>query len=160
MKRPFALVLLVMLLLGGCGHMPRFIVLNDPLSAEEHVMLGVGYEQQGEFFLAEKEYGRALKKDSKCFQARVNLGNVALAGREYEAARKQYLRALEIRPGDPEATNNLAMAAILSGDVKRMAEARTRLDALLAADPVNRVPALLETGKDLDAAIARSKEPK
>ena len=161
MRRTRALALLIVLLLAGCrGHMPQFIVLNDPLSAEEHVMLGVGYEQQGEFFLAEKEYGRALKKDPKCFQARVNLGNVALAGRDYEVARRQYLRALEIRPGDPEATNNLAMAAILSGNTKRMAEARARLGAVLAADPVNRVPVLLDTMKELDGAIARSAEPK
>ncbi len=139
--------------------MPKVVTLTDPLSAEEHVMLGVGYEQQGQFAIAEKEYARALKKDPRCFQARVNLGNIALAEREYLAARKQYLRALEIRAGDPEATNNLAMSAILSGDVKYLQDAKGRMDAVLA-DPVRRIPVLLDTMKELEAAIARSKEPK
>jgi Flp pilus assembly protein TadD len=145
-------------MLAGCVRVPKFVVLNDPLSAEEHVMLGVGYEQQGEYFLAEREYARALKKDPKCFQARFNLGNVSLAQREYLAARKQFLKALEVRPGDPEATNNLAMAAILSKNAKWMAEASVRLEALLA-DPAKRIPVLLETKAELDGAIASRKEP-
>jgi Flp pilus assembly protein TadD len=153
----FALVALI--ILAGCARVPKLIVLTDPLSAEEHVMLGVGYEQQAEFFLAEREYGRALKKDPRCFQARINLGNVALAQREYQFARKQYLKALEIRPGDPEATNNLAMSAILSRNGKWMAEARARLEAVLA-DPSNRVPVLLDTKRELDGAIAGAREAK
>ncbi len=159
MRRAIALWILAVLSLCGCaGHMPQIVTLSDPLTAEEHVILGVGYEQQGEFVIAQKEYGRALKKDPRCFQARVNLGNVALAEREYLTARKQYLRALDIRPGDPEATNNLAMAATLSGDVKHMEDSKRRMDAVLA-DPDHRIPVLLDTMKELEKAIARSKEP-
>lgn len=154
-RETLALLLLLLLAAGGCGRMPRFVVLNDPLSAEEHLVLGVSYERAGELSLAEREYLRALRKEPGNFQALVNLGNVSLAGREYLAARKQYLRALEIRPGDPEATNNLAMAALLSGDRKHMADARRRMEAVLA-EPGNRVPALLETLAELDAAISRA----
>jgi Tfp pilus assembly protein PilF len=155
--RAVALAALAALALSGCGRMPQFVVLNDPLTAEEHVQLGVGYERQGELFLAEKEYGRALRKDPRCFQARVNLGNVALSEREYLTARKQYLKALEIRPGDPEATNNLAMAALRSGDKKHMDDAKRRIDAVLAG-PERDLPELRDTMRDLEEAIARSKK--
>jgi Flp pilus assembly protein TadD len=151
--RALAPIVAALLLLSGCGRMPQFAVLNDPLTPEEHVLLGVGYERQGEIGLAEKEYGRALRKDPRCFQAYINLGNLSLSEREYLTARKRYLKALDIRPGDPEATNNLAMDAILSGDRKWMADARVRMEAVLAV-PEQRIPALLETMKELDAAIA------
>jgi Tfp pilus assembly protein PilF len=153
------LAALALLAGGGCSRLPRIVVLNVPLSAEEHVALGVGYERQGKLSLAAREYERAIRKDSRCFQAHVNRGNVALAEGDPAGARKRYLEALALRPGDPEATNNLAAAAIRSGDPKRMAEARKRLDAALAV-PAYRLPALLETRKELEEAIAGSSSPR
>jgi tetratricopeptide (TPR) repeat protein len=91
---------------------PKIIVLEDPLTAVEHVELGVAYERKGELDLALREYEMALRKDRKFFLARLNLGNVFLAKKEYGKAREEYLRALELRPGDPEATNNLSWAAL------------------------------------------------
>ncbi len=127
---------------AGCGRVPKIIVLEDPLSAQEHVALGVAYEQKGELDLAQREYERALKKEKDNFQARVNLGNVRLAKKAYGEAREEYLRALAIRPGDPEATNNLAWTAAVSGE--HAAEARERLEAVLR-DPARRTPTLLDT---------------
>jgi Tfp pilus assembly protein PilF len=80
------------------------------------VELGVAYERKGELDPARREYEMALRKDRKSFRARVNLGNVFLAKKEYANAREEYLRALELRPGDLEATNNLAWVAIFSGE--------------------------------------------
>ena len=107
--------LLVLLLTGGCSRIPKIIVLEDPLTAAEHVELGVAYERKGELDLARREYERALVKDRKLYRARVNLGNIFLAKKEYGKAREEYLLALELRPGDAEATNNLSWAAIFSG---------------------------------------------
>lgn len=122
--------------------MPRVIVLEDPLTAGEHLELGVLYERQGKLDLAIREYERALRKDEEFFQARVNLGNVWLAGKEYGKARGEYRKALAIRPGDPEATNNLAWAAILSGE--RREEAAERMEAVLSRQ-ANRTATLLDT---------------
>ena len=108
--------LLVLLLAGGCSRVPRIIVLEDPLTAAEHVELGVAYERKGELDLARREYERALRMDGKFYRARVNLGNVFLAKKEFGKAREEYLLALELRPGDAEATNNLSWAAVLSGE--------------------------------------------
>ncbi len=134
--------LLLLLLAGGCSRVPRVIVLSDPLTAAEHVELGVAYERKGELDLARREYESALRKDGKLYRARVNLGNVFLAKKEYGKARKEYLRALELRPGDAEATNNLSWAAVLSGE--GIAEALARMESVVSG-PEGRRPALLDT---------------
>ena len=127
---------------AGCGSMPRIIVLNDPLSADEHVTLGVSYEKEGKLELASREYERALKKDPLSFPARFNLGNVRLAEKQYDVARKHYLKALEVRPDDPRAVNNYAWAAILSGDGRE--DALGRMKSVLS-DPLHRKPIFLDT---------------
>jgi len=134
--------LLVLLLAGGCSRIPRIIVLSDPLNAAEHVELGVAYERKGELDLARREYERALRKDRKFYRARVNLGNIFLAKKEYGKARKEYLLALELRPGDAEATNNLSWAAIFSGE--GIEEALTRMESVVSG-PGGRRPSLLDT---------------
>jgi Tfp pilus assembly protein PilF len=134
--------LLVLLLAGGCSRIPRIIVLEDPLTAAEHVELGVAYERKGELDLALREYERAIRKDGKFFRARVNLGNVFLAKKEYGKAREEYLLALELRPGDAEVTNNLSWAAIFSGE--GIDEALARMESMVSG-PGGREPALLDT---------------
>ena len=134
--------LLFLLLAGGCSRVPRIIVLSDPLTAAEHVELGVAYERKGEFDLARREYESALRKDKKFYRARVNLGNVFLAKKEYGKAGEEYLRALEARPGDAEATNNLSWAAVLSGE--GIVEALARMESVVSG-PEGRRPAFLDT---------------
>ena len=130
-----ALLLLFLLLAGGCSRLPKVIVLSDPLTAAEHVDLGVAYERKGELDLAQREYERALRKDKKFYRARVNLGNIFLAKKEYGSAREEYLLALELRPGDAEATNNLAWAAIFSGE--GIDEALARMESVVSGPPVS-----------------------
>ena len=137
-----ALLLLSLLLAGGCSRVPRIIVLEDPLTAAEHVELGVAYERKGELDLARREYERALRMDGKFYRARVNLGNVFLAKKEYGKAREEYLLALEVRPGDTEATNNLSWAAILSGE--GIEDALARMEGVVSG-PGGRRPTLLDT---------------
>ena len=127
--------LLVLLLAGGCSRIPRIIVLEDPLTAAEHVDLGVAYERKGELDLAQREYERALWKDGKFYRARVNLGNIFLAKKEYGKAREEYLLALELRPGDAEATNNLSWAAIFSGE--GIDDALARMESVVSTPPVS-----------------------
>ena len=137
--RRFLPLLLVFLLAGGCSRIPKIIVLEDPLTAAEHVELGVTYERKGELDLAQREYERALRKDGKSYRARVNLGNIFLSKKEYGKARAEYLLALELRPGDAEATNNLSWAAIFSGEGIEEALARMESVVSVSAPPV--VPA-------------------
>jgi Tfp pilus assembly protein PilF len=138
----FRLMLLLLIVAAGCSRVPRIIVLEDPLTADEHVELGVAYERKGDLGLARREYEAALRKDGKSFQARVNLGNVYLAGKDHGKAREEYLRALELRPGDAEATNNLAWAAVFSGE--GIDEALARMEAVVSA-PGGRKATFLDT---------------
>jgi len=137
-----ALSLLFLLLAGGCSRVPKIIVLEDPLTAAEHVELGVAYERKGELDLARREYERALKMDAKFYRARINLGNIFLAKKEYGKAREEYLAALELRPGDADAVNNLSWAAIFSGE--GLDEALARMESVVSG-PGGRRPALLDT---------------
>jgi len=137
-----ALFLLFLLLAGGCSRIPRIIVLEDPLSAAEHVELGVAYETKGELDLARREYERALQKDRKFYRARLNLGNIFLSKKEYGKAREEYLLALGLRPGDAEATNNLSWAAIFSGE--GIDEALARMESVVLGAGGRRPP-LLDT---------------
>ncbi len=139
---PLLLVPLVLLLVGGCSRIPKIIILEDPLTATEHVDLGVAYERKGELDLAQREYERALRKDGKLYRARVNHGNVFLAKKEFGKAREEYLLALELRPGDAEATNNLAWAAIFSGE--GIDEALARMESVVSG-PEGRQPTYLDT---------------
>ena len=140
--RWFLPFLIVLLLAGGCSRVPKIIVLEDPLTAAEHVDLGVAYERKGELDLALREYERALRKDGKFYRARVNLGNVYLAKKEYGKAREEYLLALELRPGDAEATNNLSWAAIFSGE--GIDDALIRMDSVVSGSG-GRQPVFLDT---------------
>lgn len=137
-----ALLLLAAGMFVGCGRIPRIIVLSDPLSAREHLELGVAYERKGELELAAREYERALRKDDTLVQARINLGNVRVAKREYREAKEEYRKALALQPGHPEAANNLAWAAILSGT--GLEDAATRMESVLAKEE-HRTPPLLDT---------------
>jgi Tfp pilus assembly protein PilF len=135
-------LLLLLLLTDGCSRIPKIIVLEDPLTAAEHVELGVAYERKGELDLARREYERALLKDKKFFRAHLNLGNIFLAKKEYGKAREEYLLALELRPGDAEATNNLSWAAIFSGE--GIDEALARMESVVSG-PEGRRATLLDT---------------
>jgi tetratricopeptide (TPR) repeat protein len=90
--------------IGGCTF-PRFIILKDPLTPEEHVNLGVAYEKKGELDAALKEYGLAAKKMPL---ANLYLGNVYFQKNDLAQAEKYYRRAIRKEPAHADAYNNLA----------------------------------------------------
>jgi len=90
--------------LCGCA-LPRIVVLNDPLSHEEHLNLGVAYEQKGELDNALKEYKEASKKLPLAY---LYMGNVYYQKKEYEKAEFYYKEAIKKDPVNADAYNNLA----------------------------------------------------
>ena len=93
------------LVFWGCIF-PRIIVLEDPLTPEEHINLGVSYEKNGELELAVKEYKLAAKKLSIAY---LYLGNVYYQNNELDKAEEYYKKAVEKEPGSADACNNLAL---------------------------------------------------
>jgi tetratricopeptide (TPR) repeat protein len=92
------------LMLFGCAF-PRIIVLDDPLSPEEHLNLGVAYEQSREYDSALKEFEKASKKLTIAY---LYMGNIHFLRNEYEDAEFYYKKMIEIDPKNADAYNNLA----------------------------------------------------
>jgi len=114
----------------ACSH---FVILNDPLSAEEHSDLGVAYESAGKLDLAKREYRKALRLKPDFVPARINLGNIEAARERWSAAEREYRRALRVSPDDPDALNNLAW--VLYRQDRRLDEAeRLARQALEASE--------------------------
>jgi tetratricopeptide (TPR) repeat protein len=106
-KFPFCLSLAclsVLLILSGC-YIPRIIVFEDPLKAEEHLNLGMAYEKRGEYEAAVKEYKIAAKTFNI---ANLYLGNIYFEQHELDQAELFYKKAIEHDPILADAYNNLA----------------------------------------------------
>jgi tetratricopeptide (TPR) repeat protein len=97
-------VLLAAVLAAACS-LPRIVILQDPLSPEEHLNLGVTYEQRGEYESALAEYRKASQKLPR---ALLHMGNVYFQKGEYHDAERCYREAVAARPDLAEAYNNLA----------------------------------------------------
>lgn len=121
---------------AGCSWLPRIVILNDPLSAEEHIVLGASYETKGLLDQAILEYKAALDKDSSNSKAMVNLGNVYYKKGDFDAAQGSYSEALKIDRDNPYAGNNLAWIYV-EKDI-RLAEAEGLAARAVEKDPKNR----------------------
>jgi tetratricopeptide (TPR) repeat protein len=88
----------------GCA-LPRIIVLDDPLSPEEHLNLGVTYEKKGELENALKEYKTASNKLPAAY---LYMGNIYFQKEEFDEAESFYKKAISKDPQNSDAYNNLA----------------------------------------------------
>jgi len=153
------LVVLCGMVLGAaicaCADLPHLPVLHDPLTPQEHVMLGLTYEIQGHRDLAAREYQTALTQESGYVPALIGMGNVAFAQGELEESETYYHQALEASPEHPGANNNLAMLYLAKGENLREAE-RLALRALAQRGPLQ--PYVLDTLAHIYARQGRSKE--
>ncbi len=113
--RSLFLSLLFALLVTGCA-LPRIVVLDDPLSAEEHVNLGVAYERKGELADAVEEYKKASKNLPRAY---LYMGNAYMQMSKPEEAEKSYKKVIKKGPDDPgsaDAYNNLAWLYYTRGE--------------------------------------------
>lgn len=94
---------LIALFLLSCN-LPRISILKDPLTPEEHISLGLSYENSGEYAPAIEQYETAAKDLPIAY---LYLGNLYFQKGEYEKAEEAYENAIK-RSGDPKAYNNLA----------------------------------------------------
>lgn len=145
---------------GGCTglRIPRLVTLHDPLSADEHLALGIAYEREGKRTLARTEYEAVLRTRPESITALVNLGNLAVADGAPRDAESWYRRA--IRGGGKSAApaaNNLAWLYVTQNRRLRPAAALAKKAIAWDAQPAyydTWVAALIAAGKPLDAAAA------
>jgi tetratricopeptide (TPR) repeat protein len=85
--------------------LPRIIILDDPLSPEEHINLGVTYEKKGEIDNALKEYSLASKKLPLAY---LYIGNIYFQKNDFDEAESAYRKAIKKDSQNADAHNNLA----------------------------------------------------
>ncbi len=128
-KGAFHVLLFFFLLTTTSCAIPKIIVLNDPLSPEEHVNLGLAYERKGEIEGAIREYKTAANDIPTAY---LYLGNIYYEKGEYPTSEKYYRKAISKKPDLADSYNNLAWLLYVSGgDLKeahRLAEKATELD--------------------------------
>lgn len=141
-----ACCLCLLLFLWGCTYWPRIVILKDPLTAQEHLNLGLAYEKNGEFDQAIKEYRLAAHKLPIAY---LYLGNGYFQKNEFAESKKCYLTAIRKDPGLADAYNNLAWLYAVEGKALDQAErlARRALElrperSTVYRDTLNRIRAL------------------
>ncbi|MDY6853103.1 MAG: tetratricopeptide repeat protein [Thermodesulfobacteriota bacterium] len=85
--------------------MPRIVILDDILTEEEHLKLGISYEEKNKYDLAICEYQSALEHFPI---AHLYLANIYFLRKEYILAEKHYKKAIRRLPKNPRPYNNLA----------------------------------------------------
>ena len=135
------LVMIITLLLSGCS-LPKIIVLNDPLSADEHVSLGSIYASQGKTDLARDQYRAAVRQDKKNAKAWALLGDASFQLKEYKEAERAYDTALDLDPKNGDLRNNLAWVYVQQD--RKLGKAQELVASAMALTPVHR-PFYLDT---------------
>jgi Tfp pilus assembly protein PilF len=143
-----------LLYVSGCS-LPQVVVLEDPLSAQESLQLGLAYESRGQLELAEERYRKAADQDIP--EAFLFLGNIAYRKQAYRHAETLYQKAMERMPEDPRAYNNLAWMLYEQGKLLNTAEALAR-KAVALAKPDSRDDYLDTLGKILAAGGSKQLE--
>ncbi|HUH66530.1 MAG TPA: tetratricopeptide repeat protein [Syntrophales bacterium] len=111
--------------------MPKIMVMDGPLSAEQHNDLGVIYEKKGDYETAEKEYAKAISNKSEWATPYFNMGNLLYRSGNYVDAASYYRNALDRSSDDFDVMNNLANAFMMQGkneDALRLIEKAIRID--------------------------------
>ena len=141
--------MLFALCLSACA-LPKIIFLDDPLTPEEHLNLGVTYEKKSEPENAMKEYKAASKKLPLAY---LYMGNIYFQKHEYEEAEYNYKKAIKKDPKNADAYNNLAWLYYLT--LEKLDEAEK-----LALKAIEMNPAKKEVYIDTLKRIREVKHPK
>jgi Flp pilus assembly protein TadD len=105
-------IIFPLLLVPSCT-LPKIIILEDKLTAEQHNDLGYVYETKGMDDLAGKEYNLALKKRGDWITPMFNMGNLFFRKGDYSTSELYFRKVLKIDPANADAMNNLANVLLM-----------------------------------------------
>jgi len=129
----FIAVILVLILTQACSmpKLPRIIVIDDPLTAEQHNDLGVAYEKKGDFDLAGKEFEKAIQINRDWVIPYLNLGHLYYRQGKLDQAETALRRGLRVKGDHPDLLNNLAWVLMEKGQLQ---EAKALIDKAIASE--------------------------
>jgi len=114
----------------SCDKKISIVKINDGLSAEEHVKLGMIYFSNGEFKQAKQQFRRATVEDRQNPFGWFGLGLCEHRDGHFTSAARDFRTAAHLKPDYAEARNNLADALLQLGrltDAAKEAEQAVRL---------------------------------
>jgi Flp pilus assembly protein TadD len=126
-----AMIILILTQACAMPKIPKIIVIDDPLTAEQHNDLGVAYEQKGEFDLAGKEFEKAIKMNKDWVIPYLNLGHLYYRQDKLDQAETTLRQGLRIKGDHPDLLNNLAWVLMEKG---QLMEAKTLIDKAIAVE--------------------------
>ena len=129
-RAALVLAMLVLVLMQACA-MPKIVVFDDPLTAQQHNDLGVAYEEKGDFGLAEKEFEKALKKNRDWVIPYLNLGHLYYRQDKLDRAEHILREGLRAKGDHPDLLNNLAWVLMEKG---RLEHARYLIDRAISIE--------------------------
>ena len=115
MKRFFlwsSIVLVLASNFSGCAPIPA----DKGKQSESHYILGVSFLREGNPTLALKEFLAAESYAPRRPDIQDALGQAYQLKKSYPQAEKHYLKALELKPGDPNSYNNLGALYLDMGE--------------------------------------------
>ncbi|MDP2167298.1 MAG: tetratricopeptide repeat protein [Thermodesulfovibrionales bacterium] len=115
-------------MLSSCA-LPKIAVIKDPLTPEEHINLGVSYEQKRELEQALDHYQSASKRLPV---AHLYMGNIYFQKEDYKRAEESYKKAIK-KTDDPRAYNNLAWLYFKTG--RELEKARALAEKAVELSP-------------------------
>jgi Tfp pilus assembly protein PilF len=132
-KKILPLIVLCIFFLASCAmpKIPQIIVIDDPLTAEQHNDLGVAYEQKGDLDLAGKEFEKAIKKNKDWVIPYLNLGHLYYRQGKLDQSEATLRQGLRVKGDHPDLLNNLAWVLMEKG---QLAEAKTLIDKAIAIE--------------------------
>jgi len=125
--------MLLIFVLAACTmpKMPKIIVLDDPLTAQQHNDLGVAYEEKGDFDLAGREYEKAIRKNRDWVIPYLNLGHLYYRQDKLDQAERALREGLRVKGDHPDLLNNLAWVLMEKGQLE---QAKTLIDKAIAIE--------------------------
>lgn len=131
MKKILPLVLIFLIAACSMPKIPRIIVIDDPLTAEQHNDLGVAYEKKGDFDIAGKEFEKAIQINRDWVIPYLNLGHLYYRQGKLDQAETALRRGLRVKGDHPDLLNNLAWVLMEKG---QLTAARTLIDKAIAIE--------------------------
>jgi Tfp pilus assembly protein PilF len=127
------LPLILIFLIAACAmpKIPQIIVIDDPLTAEQHNDLGVAYEEKGDFALAGKEYEKAIKKNRDWVIPYLNLGHLYYRQDKLDQAERALRDGLRVKGDHPDLLNNLAWVLM---EKRQLEQAKALIDKAIAIE--------------------------